>query len=504
MDFSKQIAEDQRLLLADIHRRIEAALQPFANDLDDFLAILFQARLPTDWRQQWHNFVAEAATNGFFVKPKSVVELEEWIEAWARFCGLLPHGSQFGWPNSRSTIRTLLGSSENHNAPTMLGYGQPADRGEPIMLASVHPGKQAMKLPKRAKPTQTQPPAPAARKPPAPTAKFNDDGLELAGPGPDTTTSYRNKVQKALETLARSVGDWWKASSINGVVRSRAAALWQAGYYSHMEGKNQPVIVVDEDYTVGQAAAAILAEVSRTLAADSIGACYRTYRLEHKGRPEDLSDWKLAAFKELAQTTSQLAEMYVSGIATLTPVGDLVLFTTDVMERGLKLDQVVDLLPQLANLPIVSVVVTFGARRLRISKDIAKKFEKFMQHERLDVLRKMASAKTDSEAAALVTREVKEVTKGRQIHHAISSIVHEALEKHKNLKGKYKYRDSRFEAMAKTPVDHQGWEKWHRDLDNEVAAWIRRTEDATEKTFEAWLRGRYAKEDLVTKFPTPF
>jgi hypothetical protein len=83
MDFSKQIAEDQRLLLADIRRRVEAALQPFANDLDDFLGVLFQARLPADWRQQWHNFVADAATKGFFVNPKSVVELEVWIEAWA-------------------------------------------------------------------------------------------------------------------------------------------------------------------------------------------------------------------------------------------------------------------------------------------------------------------------------------------------------------------------------------------------------------------------------------
>jgi hypothetical protein len=95
MDFSKQIAEGQRLLLADIHRRIEAALQPFADNLDDFLAILFQARLPADWRQRWHDFVAEQANEGFFVKAESVVELEEWIEAWARFCGLLPTDDLF-------------------------------------------------------------------------------------------------------------------------------------------------------------------------------------------------------------------------------------------------------------------------------------------------------------------------------------------------------------------------------------------------------------------------
>src|SRR4029079_2382474 len=109
MDFSKQIAEDQRLLLADIRRRIEAALQPFANDLDDFLAVLFQGRLPVDWRQQWHAFVAEAATKGFFVNPKSVVELEEWIEAWARFCGLLPR-SDDSIGRNQSGRRQLVGS----------------------------------------------------------------------------------------------------------------------------------------------------------------------------------------------------------------------------------------------------------------------------------------------------------------------------------------------------------------------------------------------------------
>ena len=90
MDFTKQIAEDLRLLVEDVQRRLEAALQPFADDLDTFLAILFQARLPADWRRRWHEFVADQATKGFFVEPQSVIELEEWIEAWARFCDLLP------------------------------------------------------------------------------------------------------------------------------------------------------------------------------------------------------------------------------------------------------------------------------------------------------------------------------------------------------------------------------------------------------------------------------
>jgi hypothetical protein len=377
------------------------------------------------------------------------------------------------------------------------------------LLASVLPGAQGTTphnpaQPKPAVPAPSKPAAPAPPEPPAPTAKLNEDGVEVAGPGPDTTVWYRTKVRKALEILDPRIARWWHANSVNGLVRSRAAAFWQSSHYSLMEVGNQPVIVVDEDYTAGQTAQAIVTEVTGGWFADSIGVFYKKYQFVQTGDVEEFRKWQLGAVKEAARLASQLAEMYVSGIATLTPGGDLVLFTTDVMQRGLKLDQLVNLLPLLGHLPIGAIIVKLGKRELKVSKDIAKKFEKITQSERLDVLRKMATAKTDSEAAALVTREVKEVTKGRQMHHAISAIVHGALEKHKNLKGKYKYRDSRFEVLAKSAVDHQGWEKWHRDLDDEVAEWVNRNKDATEVTFEAWLRWRYAKEDLVTKFPTPF
>jgi hypothetical protein len=86
----RQILENRRELIKEIYRRIEEALRPFARALDSFLATLFQDRLPADWRQQWHAFIADQATEGFKVNPQSVRELEEWIETWARFCGLLP------------------------------------------------------------------------------------------------------------------------------------------------------------------------------------------------------------------------------------------------------------------------------------------------------------------------------------------------------------------------------------------------------------------------------
>jgi hypothetical protein len=48
----------------------------------------------------------------------------------------------------------------------------------------------------------------APRIPPRPTV--NDNGIEVAGAGPETTQSYRDKVQKALEILDPRIAAWWK------------------------------------------------------------------------------------------------------------------------------------------------------------------------------------------------------------------------------------------------------------------------------------------------------
>ena len=89
-EYVREWEDIYRALVKEVLRGIEFALQPFANNLDAFLAELFSARLPSDWRERWHAFVAEQAELGFFVEPVSVEELETWIEQWARFCGLLP------------------------------------------------------------------------------------------------------------------------------------------------------------------------------------------------------------------------------------------------------------------------------------------------------------------------------------------------------------------------------------------------------------------------------
>lgn len=91
-----------------------------------------------------------------------------------------------------------------------------------------------------------------------------------------------------------------------------------------------------------------------------------------------------------------------------------------------------------------------------------------------------------------------------QNHHAISRTVHDALERHQNLKGIYKYRDNRFVTQAIDKAAHNGYQKWHIAFDKEVANWIDANQAVSAKDFEAYLINRYAKSDLKVVFPNGF
>ena len=88
-----------------------------------------------------------------------------------------------------------------------------------------------------------------------------------------------------------------------------------------------------------------------------------------------------------------------------------------------------------------------------------------------------------------------------QQHHAISKKVHRELQQHKNLSGVYKARDPRFVTRAKDSISHRGYQKWHRDLDNEVVNWIKDNKEATPAQFESFLSRRYNRLDLLDRFP---
>jgi len=88
-----------------------------------------------------------------------------------------------------------------------------------------------------------------------------------------------------------------------------------------------------------------------------------------------------------------------------------------------------------------------------------------------------------------------------QTHHAISSKVHDALEKVKTLAGCFRPRDPRLVAKAKELADHYGYQRWHRELDDEVVQWIEAHPKATPEQFMRWLRWRYSQPDLKARFP---
>ncbi len=72
------------------------------------------------------------------------------------------------------------------------------------------------------------------------------------------------------------------------------------------------------------------------------------------------------------------------------------------------------------------------------------------------------------------------------------------------LKHLYRYRDPRFVAKAKDLKAHCGWQDWHRNLDREIAKWIKERQKLTPEQFEAYLREVYRRPDLRARFPNGF
>ncbi len=118
MEFTRQFEANRRALVADVFVRLEQALIPFQLALDAFLAALFNGQtLPPDWRQQWRDFVAAQKSKGYAVSPESAREMEEWIERWAGYWGLLPAAEVLPLPKKppkkrRPRGRPIYGAAE--------------------------------------------------------------------------------------------------------------------------------------------------------------------------------------------------------------------------------------------------------------------------------------------------------------------------------------------------------------------------------------------------------
>ncbi|HLL53326.1 MAG TPA: hypothetical protein VK447_07265 [Myxococcaceae bacterium] len=57
---------------------------------------------------------------------------------------------------------------------------------------------------------------------------------------------------------------------------------------------------------------------------------------------------------------------------------------------------------------------------------------------------------------------------------------------------------------AADQASHNGYQRWHRDLDDEVIAWLRTHRDAAPVEFEAKLREIYGRPELRARFPDGF
>ncbi len=90
MDFSRQFIYDNEDIVRDLKHDIESRLRSYWDALTWFFGELFKARLPDDWREQWHAVVAEQARRGYITDPQSVRDVEEYIAAWAKYCELEP------------------------------------------------------------------------------------------------------------------------------------------------------------------------------------------------------------------------------------------------------------------------------------------------------------------------------------------------------------------------------------------------------------------------------
>jgi hypothetical protein len=91
-----------------------------------------------------------------------------------------------------------------------------------------------------------------------------------------------------------------------------------------------------------------------------------------------------------------------------------------------------------------------------------------------------------------------------QEHHIISRPIAKRLLRHATLKGLYTPRDPRFVAQAKDEQDHCGYQQWHRDVDQEVIAWLDRFPKATPEQFMEKLREIYSRPGMKARFPNGF
>jgi A nuclease family of the HNH/ENDO VII superfamily with conserved AHH len=285
-----------------------------------------------------------------------------------------------GYPRSAATRRTTaLGDTRE---PIQLAMGEAADDGtrtDATVALDAQPG-----------------------------ATFKD-GIEVAGPGPTTSTSYQQKVQSQLEHIDLEVADWWRAKA--GVIRSRSASgwltFWRDKHFSTMEN-GRPVVVVDENYTLEQTVVAIVDE-ARHGPAVSIRPAFLKDWGSRGDRALRLRQAQAERFKRGAAFAGWAAKTYYSVIGSLTPAGDVVVTVDDAAENGLRWDHFLILLPlmPLFRKGVKRLIVNLpGGRRLQVSGDVLERLLKLDPADRNRLIASARAAKTEEEGLAIIERGV--------------------------------------------------------------------------------------------------
>jgi hypothetical protein len=86
-----------------------------------------------------------------------------------------------------------------------------------------------------------------------------------------------------------------------------------------------------------------------------------------------------------------------------------------------------------------------------------------------------------------------------QLHHPITRKIQRAARKTDNL-GSVVKRSKWGTIQAKTLADHNGYQKWHRKLDDEIVRWLGDNKSADLDAFIAYMNKLYSTEDMTKKF----
>ncbi len=250
----------------------------------------------------------------------------------------------------------------------------------------------------------------------------NAQGVEVAGPGPETTSAFRAKVQFVLEMLDAQVATWWKSFSISGLVRSRDASGWLTwpleNVFTTVENR-RPIITVDKNFTAGQTAEEIILNARN--AKGAFRDSFVDFRIPRWDGPVELRKERQHTVHQSGAEAGAIAEIFINSfVSVLGPGGAFVVTVNDVAENGLSWDQLLYALPVvMAKLPrgakwLKIRILAKGskvAREIEFSVEVLEKLKQLHPDKQKEIVNAVRAAKTDAEAKAIIERGVAGATR---------------------------------------------------------------------------------------------